>query len=121
MLRFGKGQRSWLAAHNVTAVLALPLHLMITYTGLVSLASLYAPAPIAAAFANEDSYYAAAFPQGGDVVATREAAFYAYSTNCLIDLDHAVIVDVEATTSVRQAEVTAQRRMIERTKQRFGI
>jgi hypothetical protein len=45
--------------------------------------------------------------------ATREAAFYSYSTNYLIDLDHAVIVDVEATTSVRQAEVTAQRRMIE--------
>ena len=53
--------------------------------------------------------------------ATREAAFYAYSTNYLIDLDHAVIVDVEATTSIRQAEVTAQRRMIERTQDRFGI
>ena len=53
--------------------------------------------------------------------ATREAAFYAYSTNYLIDLDHAVIVDVEATTSVRQAEVTAQRRMIDRTQERFGI
>jgi transposase len=53
--------------------------------------------------------------------ATREAAFYAYSTNYLIDLDHAVIVDVEATTSVRQAEVTAQRRMIERTQVRFGL
>jgi len=33
--------------------------------------------------------------------ATREAGSYAYSTNYLIDLDHAVIVDVEATTSVR--------------------
>ena len=53
--------------------------------------------------------------------ATREAAFYSNSTNYLIDLDHAVIVDVEATTSVRQAEVTAQRRMIERTQERFGI
>jgi transposase len=53
--------------------------------------------------------------------ATRERAFYAYSTNYLIDLDHAVIVDVEATTSVRQAEVTAQRRMIDRTQERFGI
>lgn len=53
--------------------------------------------------------------------ATREAAFYAYSTNYLIDLDHAVIVDVEATTSVHQAEVTAQRRMIERTQECFGI
>jgi transposase len=53
--------------------------------------------------------------------ATREAAFYSYSTNYLVDLDHAVIVDVEATTSVRQAEVTAQRRMIERTQDRFNI
>jgi len=45
----------------------------------------------------------------------------AYSANYLIDLDHAVIVDVEATTSIRQAEVTAQRRMIERTQDRFGL
>ena len=53
--------------------------------------------------------------------ATRDAAFYSYSTNYLIDLDHAVIVDVEATTSIRQAEVTAQRTMIERTQERFGL
>jgi hypothetical protein len=32
-----------------------------------------------------------------------------------------VIVDVEATTSVRQAEVTAQRRMIDRVQTRFGL
>jgi transposase len=48
-------------------------------------------------------------------------AFFAYSTNYLIDLKHAVIMDVEATTSIRQAEVTAQRRMIERTQERFGV
>jgi transposase len=48
-------------------------------------------------------------------------AFFAYSDNYLIDLHHAVIVDVEATTSVRQAEVTAARRMIERTQARFGL
>jgi len=48
-------------------------------------------------------------------------AFFAYSTNYLIDLDHAVIVDVEATTAIRQAEVTAARRMIERTTNRFGL
>ena len=41
-------------------------------------------------------------------------AFFAYSTNYLIDLDHAIIVDVEATTAVRQAEVTAAKTMIER-------
>ncbi len=48
-------------------------------------------------------------------------AFYTYSTNYLIDLDHAVIVDVEATTAVRQAEVSAARTMIERTAVTFGL
>ncbi|TMW12890.1 PepSY domain-containing protein [Alloalcanivorax gelatiniphagus] len=33
--RPGKGQRSWLDAHNATAVLALPFHFMITYSGLL--------------------------------------------------------------------------------------
>ena len=40
----------------------------------------------------------------------RGSAFSAYSTNYLIDLDHAVNVDVEATTAIRQAEVLAQDR-----------
>jgi transposase len=64
---------------------------------------------------------AVADPAARWTAASRERAFFAYSTNYLIDLDHAVIVDVEATTSVRQAEVTAQRRMIERTYERFGL
>ena len=41
-------------------------------------------------------------------------AFFAYSTNYLIDTDNAIIVDVEATTAIRQAEVLAAERMIER-------
>ena len=41
--------------------------------------------------------------------------------NYLIDLDNAIIVDVEATTAIRQAEVTAAKRMIERTRDRFGL
>ncbi|MDY6537642.1 PepSY-associated TM helix domain-containing protein [Acinetobacter faecalis] len=35
--RSGKGQRSWLDAHNATAVLALPFHIMITFSGLLLL------------------------------------------------------------------------------------
>lgn len=35
--RSGKGQRSWLDAHNATAVFALPFHLMITFSGLLLL------------------------------------------------------------------------------------
>ncbi|WP_308217640.1 PepSY-associated TM helix domain-containing protein [Paenalcaligenes niemegkensis] len=41
--RRGKGQRSWLDAHNALSVLGLPFHLMITYTGLVTLMLLYMP------------------------------------------------------------------------------
>ena len=47
-------------------------------------------------------------------------AFFAYSTNYLIDVDNAIIVDVEATTAIRQAEVLAAKRMIERSMKRFG-
>jgi transposase len=46
-------------------------------------------------------------------------AFFAYSTNYLIDVEHAVIVDVEATTAIRQAEVLAAKRMLERSRARF--
>ncbi|MGL4221396.1 MAG: PepSY-associated TM helix domain-containing protein, partial [Shewanella sp.] len=35
--RQNKGARSWLDAHNVSSVIALPYHLMITYTGLITL------------------------------------------------------------------------------------
>ena len=35
--RPAKGQRSWLDAHNATAVFALPFHLMITFSGLLLL------------------------------------------------------------------------------------
>jgi len=62
LLRFGKGQRSWLDSHNVSAVLALPFHLMITYTGLVTLATLYMPFGIAANYANPDKFFEAVFP-----------------------------------------------------------
>ncbi len=48
-------------------------------------------------------------------------AYFAYETNYLIDLDHAIIVDVEATTAIRQAEVSAAKRMIERARDRFDL
>jgi transposase len=48
-------------------------------------------------------------------------AFFAYSTNYLIDLDNAIIVDVEASTAIRQAEVTAAKTMIERVDKRFSL
>ena len=48
--RWGKGQRSWLDAHNALSVFGLPFHFMITYTGLVTLMALYMPWGEQAAF-----------------------------------------------------------------------
>jgi transposase len=48
-------------------------------------------------------------------------AFFAYSTNYLVDTENAIIVDVEATTAIRQAEVLAAKHMLERARDRFGL
>ena len=48
--RWGKGQRSWLDAHNMLSVFGLPFHFMITYSGLITLMALYMPWGSDAAF-----------------------------------------------------------------------
>src|ERR1043166_4650870 len=48
-------------------------------------------------------------------------AFFSYSTNYLIDADNGIIVDVEATTAIRQAEILAAKRMIERSLEHFDL
>lgn len=48
-------------------------------------------------------------------------AFFAYSDNYLIDVTFGVIMDVEATRAIRQAEVGAAKTMIERTEACFDI
>ncbi|MDF2901117.1 MAG: peptidase [Phenylobacterium sp.] len=63
-------QRSWLDAHNMTAVLALPFHAMITYTGLVTLMSMYMPWPAMANYQDNQTYFAAAFPRAEEVQRT---------------------------------------------------
>lgn len=73
--RARKGQRSWLDAHNAMAVLALPFHLMITYTGLVTLLFMYMPWGIQAVYKGDDKAFntelAARAPR---VKASKEAA-----------------------------------------------
>ena len=49
------------------------------------------------------------------------AAKYSYAINYLIDCEHAVIMDVEATTAVRTAEVSSTRTMLDRTETQTGI
>lgn len=63
-LRRGKGQRSWLDGHNATAVLALPFHLMITYTGLVTLMVTLLPWATVAAYSNDADYFESIYPAG---------------------------------------------------------
>ena len=48
-------------------------------------------------------------------------AFYAYSTNYLVDIHAGVIVDVEATAAYRIEETEATKTMVERVEDRFGI
>jgi hypothetical protein len=49
-------------------------------------------------------------PAARYIAAADKPAVYAYSDNYLIDLKHAVIMDVEATTTIRQAELARPRR-----------
>src|SRR5260370_1087328 len=51
----------------------------------------------------------------------RGPAFFAYADNYLIDVKFGIIMDVEASRAIRQAEVGAAKAMIERTEERFDI
>ncbi len=60
-------------------------------------------------------------PAARYTASANSVAGYAYSDNYLIDLKHAVIVDVEATTTIRQAEVGAAKTMLDRTAEQFDL
>src|SRR6202040_3575068 len=53
--------------------------------------------------------------------AMRGPAFFAYADNYLIDVKFGIIVDVEASRAIRQAEVGAAKTMIERTEECFDL
>ena len=53
--------------------------------------------------------------------AMRGPAFFAYADNYLIDVKCGIIVDVEASRAIRQAEIGAAKTMIERTEERFDL
>jgi transposase len=60
-------------------------------------------------------------PQSRWTAAKGGVAFFAYSTNYLIDTAHAVILDVEATPAHRNAEVESTKTMVERVEERFEL
>ena len=55
--RPGKGQRSWLDAHNASAVLTLPFLFMIVYTGLAHFYTSYMPWPLQSLYGQDRSAY----------------------------------------------------------------
>ena len=73
-LRRGKGQRSWLDGHNAAAVLGLPFHLMITYTGLVTLSAMLMPWATIANYTDRSKLFAAMFPAAEEVGRSGRAA-----------------------------------------------
>lgn len=60
-------------------------------------------------------------PQSRWTAAPGGPAFYAYSTNYVIDTAHGVILDVAATPAHRSSEVEATKMMVERVEERFDI
>lgn len=55
--RPNKGQRSWMDAHNVSAVLPLPFLFMIVYTGLAIFYTGYMPWPLESAYGKDPTAY----------------------------------------------------------------
>jgi len=69
----------------------------------------------------EPKFTSHADPASQWTAARKGPAFFSYSTNYLIDTDHSVIVDVEATRSIRQAEVGSTKTMLKRVKDTFYL
>ena len=60
-------------------------------------------------------------PQARWTAAPGGPAFYAYSTNYLVDTSAGIVVDVEATPAHRSLEVQSTKTMIERVENRFAM
>lgn len=62
------GQRAWLDGHNVLGVLALPFHLFIAFTGVITLATTFMPFGMLAEYGKDlPAFYADAAPETRDM------------------------------------------------------
>ncbi len=84
--RKDKGLRSWLDFHNVSAVMALPYHAMITYTGIVTLMFMYLPWGVNVAYPkDEDAFFSEAFARLADIDTPSEGRAAALPIQQLLD------------------------------------
>jgi hypothetical protein len=60
-------------------------------------------------------------PQSAWTAKANKRVLFGYGLNYLVDVEHAVIVDVEATPARTYDEVTATKTMLERTERRFDL
>lgn len=74
-----------------------------------------------AASAKVPKFVAPSDPAAQWTGAQKSKAIFAYADNYLIDVKFGIIMDVESSRAIRQAEVGASRTMIQRTEDRFGI
>lgn len=74
VFRPGKGQRSWLDAHNILSVASLPFQLMITYSGLMFMGFSFMPLIVGAHYEGRGPFYDQVFSPPGLVEAAGEAA-----------------------------------------------
>ena len=84
--RKDKGLRSWLDFHNVSAVMALPYHAMITYTGIVTLMFMYLPWGVNVAYPKDgDAFFSEAFARFADIETPSEGRATALPIQQLLD------------------------------------
>ncbi len=103
--RPGKGQRSWLDAHNATAVLGLPFLFMIGYTGLAFFYVSYMPWPLHAAYGGD----AGAYRRYQAELAPREAAAQiAEPGSAALPELYPLLVKAQALTGQDAAQVTIE-------------
>ncbi|WP_371931469.1 hypothetical protein [Roseovarius sp. MMSF_3359] len=69
----------------------------------------------------QPKFFAKSDPAAQWTRAEESRPYFAYATNYLIDTKSSVIMDVEATRAIRQAEVGASQTILDRTERRFGI
>lgn len=72
--RPGKGPRTWLDGHAASSVLSLPYHLMITYTGLITLMFVYMPWGAQSSYGQMDAFFEDWNPRAEVVSISGEAA-----------------------------------------------
>jgi uncharacterized iron-regulated membrane protein len=106
--RGGKGQRSWLDGHNAVAVLGLPFHLMITYTGMVTLMTLLMPWAAVANYEDATAFGTILYPEAPPVARAGRAAPLIDLTAVLRDGERRLGAPVDVVTVSAPGDASAR-------------